>query len=74
MFIVQIRKVRFREGPGLPKVTEWNRWRTEIKIQFPVFCIELHIKITYCFYECRVLVEDGREAGKGKGKFITGVQ
>lgn len=26
MFIVQIRKVRLREGLGLPKATEWGQW------------------------------------------------
>lgn len=44
-----------------------------IKIQSPVCCLELHIKSTHCFCECRMLVEDGREADKEKGKFITRV-
>lgn len=74
MFIVQIRKVSSEKDWACLRSQNGVCGGAGIKIQFPLCCLELRIKITHCFCECRILVEDGKEADKERGKFTTKVQ
>lgn len=47
MFTGQTRKLRPREGWGLPQVTEGASSGAGTKTKFPVFCPRLHSEVTY---------------------------